>query len=128
MRIAGTVVLEVGSEIVVVVLVVGVGLLVLVVGFDVAPASIPGEVLLIVLTVIMAASAMEVAGGIDFLVRVAERIIRKNPKQITIIAPLVTYGFTFAAGTGHIVYPLLPVIYEVAHESGIRRRGRWPSR
>ena len=76
--------------------------------------------LLIVLTVIMAASAMEVAGGIDFLVRVAERIIRKNPKQITLIAPMVTYGFTFAAGTGHIVYPLLPVIYEVAHENGIR--------
>jgi anaerobic C4-dicarboxylate transporter DcuA len=97
-----------------------VGLLILVVGFDVAPASIPGEVLLIVFTVIMAASAMEVAGGIDFLVRVAERIIRKNPKQITIVAPLVTYAFTFAAGTGHIVYPLLPVIYEVAHENGIR--------
>lgn len=97
-----------------------VGLLVLVVGFDVAPANIPGEVILIVLTVIVAASAMEVAGGIDFLVRVAERIIRRNPKQITIIAPLVTYGFTFAAGTGHIVYPLLPVIYEVAHENGIR--------
>jgi anaerobic C4-dicarboxylate transporter DcuA len=75
---------------------------------------------LIVFTVIMAASAMEVAGGINFLVRVAERIIRKNPKHITIIAPLVTYGFTFAAGTGHIVYPLLPVIYEVAHENGIR--------
>ena len=76
--------------------------------------------LIIVLTVIMAASAMEVAGGVDFLVRVAERIIRKNPKHVTIIAPLVTYGFTFASGTGHIVYPLLPVIYEVAHESGIR--------
>src|SRR5271165_6060806 len=59
-----------------------VGLLVLVVGFDVAPANIPGEVLLIVLTVIMAASAMEVAGGIDFLVRIAERIIRRNPKHI----------------------------------------------
>ncbi|HSI63065.1 MAG TPA: anaerobic C4-dicarboxylate transporter, partial [Candidatus Saccharimonadia bacterium] len=70
--------------------------------------------------VIMAASAMEVAGGIDFLVRVAEKIIRKNPKQVTIVAPLVTYAFTFAAGTGHIVYPLLPVIYEVAHENGIR--------
>src|SRR5258708_36876455 len=97
-----------------------VGLLVLVVAFDVAPANIPGEVLLIVLTVIMAASAMEVAGGIDFMVRVAEKIIRKNPKQVTIVAPLVTYGFTFASGTGHIVYPLLPVIYEVAHESGIR--------
>jgi anaerobic C4-dicarboxylate transporter DcuA len=68
----------------------------------------------------MAASAMEVAGGLDFLVRVAERLIRKNPKQVTIVAPLVTYGFTFASGTGHIVYPLLPVIYEVAHEGGIR--------
>jgi anaerobic C4-dicarboxylate transporter DcuA len=97
-----------------------VGLLVLVVGFGVAPGAIPGEVILIVLTVIMAASAMEVAGGVDFLVRVAERIIRKNPKQVTIVAPLVTYGFTFASGTGHIVYPLLPVIYEVAYESGIR--------
>jgi anaerobic C4-dicarboxylate transporter DcuA len=97
-----------------------VGLLVLVVGFGLPPGSIPGEVLLIVLTVIMAASAMEVAGGVDFLVRVAERIIRRNPKQVTIVAPLVTYGFTFASGTGHIVYPLLPVIYEVAHESGIR--------
>src|SRR5262245_50278597 len=97
-----------------------VGLLVLVVGFGVPPGAIPGEVLIIVLTVIMAASAMEVAGGIDFLVRVAERIIRKNPKQVTIVAPVVTYAFTFASGTGHIVYPLLPVIYEVAHESGIR--------
>lgn len=97
-----------------------VGLLVLVVGFGIAPAAIPGEVLIIVLTVIMAASAMEVAGGVDFLVQIAEKIIRKNPKQVTIVAPLVTYGFTFAAGTGHIVYPLLPVIYEVAHENGIR--------
>jgi anaerobic C4-dicarboxylate transporter DcuA len=97
-----------------------VGLLTLVVGFGIAPASIPGDVLLIVVTVIMAASAMEVAGGIDFLVHVAEKIIRKNPKQVTIVAPVVTYGFTFAAGTGHIVYPLLPVIYEVAHENGIR--------
>src|SRR6478736_3475994 len=93
-----------------------VGMLVLGVGFGIPPGAIPGEVLIIVLTVIMAASAMEVAGGVDFLVRVAERIIRKNPKQATI----VTYGFTFASGTGHIVYPLLPVIYEVAHESGIR--------
>src|SRR6478609_3978016 len=97
-----------------------VGLLVLVVGFGITPAAIPGEVLLIVLTVIMAASAMEVAGGVDFLVRLAERIIRKNPKRVTIVAPLVTYAFTFASGTGHIVYPLLPVIYEVAHDNGIR--------
>src|SRR5215813_3890228 len=67
-----------------------VGLLVLVAGFDIPPAAIPGEVLIIVLTVIMAASAIEVAGGVDFLVRVAERIIRRNPKQVTLVAPLVT--------------------------------------
>lgn len=97
-----------------------VGLLVLVVGFGVPPGAIPGEVLLIVLTVIMAASAMEVAGGVDWLVRLAERIIRRHPRRVTLVAPLVTYVFTFASGTGHIVYPLLPVIYEVAHESGIR--------
>jgi anaerobic C4-dicarboxylate transporter DcuA len=97
-----------------------VGLVVLVFGFGIPPGAIPGEVLIIVLTVIMAASAMEVAGGIDFLVRIAERVIRRNPKHVTVVAPLVTYGFTFASGTGHIVYPLLPVIYEVAQENGIR--------
>ena len=97
-----------------------VGLLVLVVGFGVAPTSPPIDVMLIILAVIMAASVMDAAGGIDFLVRVAERIIRANPKYVTIVAPLTTWSFTFVAGTGHIVYPLLPVIYETAHQSGIR--------
>jgi anaerobic C4-dicarboxylate transporter DcuA len=63
---------------------------------------------------------MDAAGGIDFLVRIAARIIRANPKYVTIVAPLTTWSFTFLAGTGHIVYPLLPVIYETAHQSGIR--------
>ena len=68
----------------------------------------------------LAASVMDAAGGIDFLVRIAERIIRANPKYVTIVAPLTTWSFTFVAGTGHIVYPLLPVIYETAHSNGIR--------
>ena len=97
-----------------------VGLLVLVVGFGVTPTSPPIDVMLIILAVIMAASVMDAAGGIDFLVRVAERIIRANPKYVTIVAPLTTWSFTFVAGTGHIVYPLLPVIHETAHQSGIR--------
>ena len=97
-----------------------VGLLVLVAGFGVAPTSPPVDVMLIILAVIMAASVMDAAGGIDFLVRIAERIIRANPKYVTIVAPLTTWSFTFVAGTGHIVYPLLPVIYETAHGSGIR--------
>ena len=97
-----------------------VGLLVLVVVFGVNPTSPPIDVMLIILAVIMAASVMDAAGGIDFLVRIAERIIRANPKYVTIVAPLTTWSFTFVAGTGHIVYPLLPVIYETAHTSGIR--------
>jgi anaerobic C4-dicarboxylate transporter DcuA len=97
-----------------------VGLLVLIVAFGVTPTSPPIDVMLIILAVIMAASVMDAAGGIDFLVRIAERIIRANPKYVTIVAPLTTWTFTFVAGTGHIVYPLLPVIYETAHQSGIR--------
>ena len=98
----------------------GVGLLVLVVVFGVNPTSPPVDVMLIILAVIMAASVMDAAGGIDFLVRIAERVIRANPKYVTIVAPLTTWTFTFVSGTGHIVYPLLPVIYETAHQSGIR--------
>src|SRR6188768_3667223 len=97
----------------------GVGLLALT-ALGAVPTAPPIDVMLIILAVIMAASVMEAAGGIDFLVSVAEGVIRKNPKQITIVAPLVTWTFTFLAGTGHIVYPLLPVIYEVAHQNGIR--------
>lgn len=97
----------------------GIGLVVLFL-LGVAPTGPPVDVMLIILAVIMAASVMEAAGGIQFLVRVAEKIIRRNPKHVTIIAPLTTYAFTFLAGTGHIVYPLLPVIYEVAHQNGIR--------
>src|SRR6187399_2561097 len=98
----------------------GVGLAVLVFGFGEKPGSIPGEVLLIILAVIMAASAMEAAGGIDYLVRIAVGIIRKSPRHVTIIAPVVAYVFTFLSGTGHVFYPLLPVIYEVAMKGRVR--------
>ena len=97
-----------------------VGLLILVVAFGVNPTSPPIDVMLIILAVIMAASVMDAAGGIDFLVRIAERVISANPKYVTIVAPITTWTFSFVAGTGHIVYPLLPVIYETAHQSGIR--------
>jgi anaerobic C4-dicarboxylate transporter DcuA len=97
-----------------------VGLLILVIVFAVNPTSPPVDVMLIILAVIMAASVMDAAGGIDYLVSIAESIIRANPRYITIVAPLTTWSFTFLAGTGHIVYPLLPVIYETAHQNGIR--------
>lgn len=98
----------------------GVGLFLLTAIFGVTPTSPPVDVLLIILGVVTAAATMDAAGGIDFLVRVAERIIRANPKNITIVAPLVTWLFTFLSGTGHVVYPLQPVIYETAIAAGIR--------
>ena len=98
----------------------GVGLFLLAVIFGVTPTAPPVDVLLIILGVVTAAATMDAAGGIDFLVRVAERIIRANPKNITIVAPMVTWLFTFLAGTGHVVYPLQPVIYETAIAAGIR--------
>jgi anaerobic C4-dicarboxylate transporter DcuA len=98
----------------------GVGVLVLTYGFGLAPTSPPVDVMLIILAVIMATAVMEAAGGIDFLVGVAERIIRRSPRQITVVAPVVAYIFTLGAGTGHVFYPLLPIIFEVAYENGIR--------
>ncbi len=98
----------------------GVGLFVLSFGFGLQPTSPPIDVMLIILAVVMAAAVMEAAGGIDYLVGVAEKIIRSNPKYIVIVAPLVCYIFTLGAGTGHVFYPLLPIIFQVAYENNIR--------
>lgn len=97
-----------------------VGVAILVFVFRLAPGSTPGSAMLIILAVITAASAMQAAGGIDWMVRIAAKIIRKNPKYITIIAPLVSYAFVVGAGTSNIFFPLIPVIYEVSYENGIR--------
>ncbi|MVU81739.1 anaerobic C4-dicarboxylate transporter [Nocardia sp. ET3-3] len=97
-----------------------VGVVALATVFRVAPTSPPVDVLLIILAVVVAAATMEAAGGVDYMVRIAERMIRKNPKRITFVAPVVVFLFTIGAGTGHLLYPLLPVIHEVAREGGIR--------
>lgn len=70
--------------------------------------------------VISAASCMQAAGGLDYMVKLAEKLLRKNPSQVTILSPIVTYLFTFVAGTGHVAYSVLPVIAEVATETKIR--------
>lgn len=98
----------------------GVGLSILVFVFGLQPTSAPIDVMLMILAVISAAGALQAAGGMDYLVFIAEKALRKNPKWITFIAPLVTYVFTFCAGTGHVAYSVLPVIAEVSRESGIR--------
>ena len=98
----------------------GVGLAILSFLFDVKPTSPPIDVMLMILAVVSAAACMQAAGGMDYLVKVAERILRKNPKRITFIAPAVTYFFTMFAGTGHVAYSVLPVIAEVARRTGVR--------
>ena len=98
----------------------GLGLAILTFVFGLEPTAPPIDVMLMIAAVISAASCMQAAGGLDYLVKLAERILRRNPAHITILAPLVTYTFTFLAGTGHIAYSLLPVISEVALETKIR--------
>lgn len=85
-----------------------------------APGAIPFDVLSIIMAVIMAIAAMQVAGGMDYLVKVAEKILRKHPKHVTYLAPTVTYVMTLLAGTGHTAFSTLPVIAEVAKEQQIR--------
>lgn len=98
----------------------GVGMAILVFIFGLEPTSPPIDVMLMIAAVISAAAAMQAAGGLDYLVKIAEKLLRKNPSQVTIVSPLVTYVFTFLAGTGHVAYSVLPVIAEVARETKIR--------
>ncbi len=98
----------------------GIGLAILTFFFDLAPTAPPIDVMLMIVAVITAASCMQAAGGLDLMVKWAEKLLRKNPHQITILSPLVTYFFTFLAGTGHVAYSVLPVIAEVARETKIR--------
>ena len=98
----------------------GIGLAILVFGFGLQPTSPPIDVMLMIAAVISAASCMQAAGGLDYMVKLAEKLLRKNPSQVTILSPIVTYLFTFIAGTGHVAYSVLPVIAEVATETKIR--------
>lgn len=98
----------------------GVGLAILTFVFGLQPTAPPIDVMLMIAAVISAASCMQTAGGLDFMVKLAERLLRRNPAHVTILSPLVTYLFTFVAGTGHVAYSVLPVIAEVAAETKIR--------
>nr|WP_315148596.1 anaerobic C4-dicarboxylate transporter [uncultured Flavobacterium sp.] len=97
-----------------------IGLLILLFVFGMQPADPPLEVMLIILSVVTAAAALQAAGGMDYLVNVAAKILRSHPGQITILGPLVTYFFTLFAGTAHISYSILPIIAEVATKARVR--------
>lgn len=98
----------------------GFGVLVLALVFGIKPGAIPTDVILIIMGVIAAIAAMQEAGGLDYLVQLAEKVLKSNPKYITFLAPMVTYAMTMLAGTGHTAFMTLPVIAEVAKRAGIR--------
>jgi anaerobic C4-dicarboxylate transporter DcuA len=98
----------------------GFGLLIFVFLFRLPPGSPPATVLGMIIAVITALSVMQAAGGLDFLVQTAEDILRRQPRRVTLLGPLVTYVLVFAAGTQHVIYALLPVIAEVSRRAGIR--------
>jgi len=98
----------------------GLGVSLLVLGFRCPPSEPPIAVMLIILAVVTASATLQVAGGLDYLVQLTEKMLRAHPKYVTILAPLSTFFLTVCCGTGHAVYALLPVISDVALKTGIR--------
>lgn len=97
-----------------------VGVFILVFGFGMKPGNIPIDVMLIIVSVITAAAALQAAGGLDYLVGLAAKFLRKHPEKITYYGPLTTWLFCLVAGTAHTSYSLLPIISEIATNSKIR--------
>lgn len=97
-----------------------VGVFVLVFVFGLKPGAIPIDVMLIIVSVITASAALQAAGGLDYMVNVAARFLKKHPSRITFFAPLITWLFSIWAGTAHTCYALLPIISEIAHKDKVR--------
>lgn len=98
----------------------GIGLMFEVLVLRMPPGKAPVDVMLVILAVVTCASVLEAAGGLKYMLQVAERILRKNPKGVTILGPIVTYTMTIMLGTGHAVYSIMPIIGDIALKNGIR--------
>ncbi len=98
----------------------GLGVVALSLGMGMNPGQIPWDVILIIMSAIAAICAMQLAGGLDYLVRLAEKALRRNPKHINYLAPTVTYFLTVLAGTGHTAFSMIPVIVEVSKSENIK--------
>jgi anaerobic C4-dicarboxylate transporter DcuB len=98
----------------------GVGIVVLVFVFRLPPGKPPVDVILTIVAVVAASATLQASGGLDVLLQLAEKILRRNPKYVSILAPFTTCTLTMLCGTGHVVYTMLPIIYDVAIKNGIR--------
>jgi len=98
----------------------GIGLAILVFGFGLKPGTPPTDVIYIIIAAVTCAGILQASGGMDWMIQVAERLLRKHPDRITFLAPLCTFFLTVLVGTGHVVYTLMPIICDIALKKGIR--------
>ena len=98
----------------------GIGLALLVFGFGLKPGTPPTDVIYIIIAAVTCAGIMQASGGMDWLIQIAEKMLRKHPDRITFLAPLTTFFLTVLVGTGHVVYTLMPIICDIALKKGIR--------
>ncbi len=98
----------------------GIGLAILVFAFGLKPGNPPTDVIYIIIAAVTCAGIMQASGGMDWLIQIAERLLRRHPKHITILAPLCTFFLTVLVGTGHVVYTLMPIICDISLKKGIR--------
>ena len=98
----------------------GIGLAILVFGFSLKPGNPPTDVIYIIIAAVTCAGMLQASGGMDWMIQMAERLLRKHPDRITFLAPLCTFFLTVLVGTGHVVYTLMPIICDIALKKGIR--------
>ena len=98
----------------------GIGLAVLVFGFQLKPGEPPTDVIYIIIAAVTCAGILQASGGMDWMIQIAEKLLRKHPDRITILAPFTTFILTVLVGTGHVVYTLMPIICDIALKKGIR--------
>ncbi|CAM3588819.1 MULTISPECIES: anaerobic C4-dicarboxylate transporter [Yersinia] len=101
-------------------LISGIGLFILTFIFGLEPGKPPVDVMLTILAVIGCASVLQTAGGLNIMMQFAERLLRRHPQHITLLAPFTTWSLTFLCGTGHVVYTMFPIISDIALKKGIR--------
>lgn len=98
----------------------GIGLAILVLFWGLKPGNPPTDVIYIIIAAVTCAGIMQAAGGMDWLIQLAEKLLRKHPEQITFLAPFCTFFLTVLVGTGHVVYTLMPIICDISLKKGIR--------
>lgn len=98
----------------------GIGLAILVFGFQLKPGTPPTDVIYIIIAAVTCAGMLQASGGMDWMIQIAEKMLRKHPDRITLLAPFTTFFLTVLVGTGHVVYTLMPIICDIALKKGIR--------